>query len=63
MVVPHTIWQKKGENTSVGGAVDLIRRSIILIHYKPQPPTLILVSHVPIAMHMGMMSNIVSHFT
>ncbi len=41
----------------------LIRRRIVLIHYRPQPPTLTLISHVPIAMHMGMMSIIVSHFT
>jgi hypothetical protein len=42
--------------------MDLVKR-IVLIHHKPQPPTLILASHVPIAMHMGMMPITTSHFT
>jgi hypothetical protein len=63
VVVPHPIMWKKGEKTSVGGVVDLIRRRIVLIHCKPQPPTLILISHVPITMHIGMMLIIASHFT
>jgi hypothetical protein len=51
------------ERTKVGGVVGLIRRNIVPIHHKPQFPTLILISHVPIVMHMGMMLIIVSHFT
>jgi hypothetical protein len=63
MVVPHPILWNKVEKTNVGGVVDLIRRRTIPIHHKPQLPTLILASHVPIIMHMGMMPIIVSHFT
>ncbi len=39
----------------------LTRKMTIPIHHKPQFPTLILASHVPIVMHMGMMLIIVSH--
>jgi hypothetical protein len=63
MVVPHPISWNKVEKTNVGGVVDFIRRRTIPIHHKPQLPTLILASHVPIIMHMGMMPIIVSHFT
>jgi hypothetical protein len=42
--------------------MDFIKR-IVLIRHKPQPPTLILANHVPIAMHMGMMPITTSHFT
>jgi hypothetical protein len=42
--------------------MDFVKK-IILIHHKPKPPTLILANHAPIAMHMGMMSIITSHFT
>jgi hypothetical protein len=51
------------ERTNVGGVVGFIRRKIVLIHHKPQLPTLIPTNHVPIVMHMGMMPIIASHFT
>jgi hypothetical protein len=51
------------EKTNVGSVVAFTRRKIIPIHHKPQLPTLIPTNHVPIVMHMGMMSIIVSHFT
>jgi hypothetical protein len=50
------------EKTNVG-VVGLIIKKIVKIHHKPQPPTLISTSHAPIAMHMGMMPIITSHFT
>jgi len=43
--------------------VGLIRRRVVPIHHKPQLPTPIQASHVPIKMHMGMMAINVSHFT
>jgi hypothetical protein len=43
--------------------VGFIRKKTIKIHHKPQPPTLIPTSHVPIAMHMGGMPITTSHFT
>ncbi len=43
--------------------MDLIRKMIVLIHRKPQLPTLILNNFVPIVMHMDMMSITISHFT
>jgi hypothetical protein len=51
------------EKKIVEGVVGFTRKMIIPIHHKPQLPTLILVRHVPIVMHMGMMLIIVSHFT
>jgi hypothetical protein len=50
------------EKTIVAGERDFIRNKTIPIHHKPQPPTLILATHVPIIMHMGMMSITISHF-
>jgi hypothetical protein len=51
------------EKTNVGGVVGFIIKKIAKIHHKPQPPTLIPTSHALIAMHMGMMPIITSHFT
>jgi hypothetical protein len=51
------------EKTNVGGVVGFIRKTIVKIHHKPQPPTLIPTSHAPIAIHMGMMLIITPHFT
>jgi hypothetical protein len=51
------------EKTNVGGAMGFIRIFFVKIHHKPQPSTLIPTSHVPIAMHMGMMPIITPHFT
>jgi len=50
------------EKTIVAGEGDFIRNKIVPIHHKSQPPTLILATHVPIIMHMGMMLITVSHF-
>ncbi len=63
VVVPHPIQQNKVEKTNIGGVVGFTRRKIIPIHQNPQLPTLTLATHVPIVMHMGMMSIIASHFT
>jgi hypothetical protein len=38
-------------------------KKIVPIHHRSQLPTLIPTNHVPIVMHMGMMSIIVLHFT
>jgi hypothetical protein len=62
MVVSHPIQWNKVEKTSVGGVVGFTRR-IIPIHHMPQLSTLIPTNHVPIVIHMGMMSIIVLHFT
>ncbi len=50
------------EKTNVGGVVGLTKRETVPIHHKPQLPTLIPPSDVPIVMHMGMMLIIASHF-
>jgi hypothetical protein len=49
------------ETTTFEGERDFIRNKIVPVHHKPQPPTLIVATHVPIIMHMGMMSIIISH--
>jgi hypothetical protein len=51
------------EKRNVAGVVGLTRRNIIPIYHKLQLPTPILVNHVPIVMHMGMVLIIASHFT
>jgi hypothetical protein len=51
------------EKTNVGGVMGFTRRKIVLIHHMPQLLTLIQAIHVPIAMYMGMMPIIASHFT
>jgi hypothetical protein len=61
-MVSHHILQNKAVKTNVKGVVGFIRR-ITLIHQKPQPLTLTPTNHVPIAMHMGMIIIIISHFT
>jgi len=61
MVIPHPIQWNKVEKTNVGSVVGLTRR-MVPIHHKPQLPTLTPTNHVPIAMYMGMMSIIASHF-
>jgi hypothetical protein len=53
---------KRGERINVGGVVGHIERRIVLIVLKRPPPTLIPANLVPIARHMAMMQNIVSHF-
>ncbi len=50
------------EKTTVASEGDFITNKIVPIHHKPQPPTLILATHVPIIMHIGMMSITISHF-
>ncbi len=61
-MVSHHIQQNKAVKTNVKGAMGFIRR-ITLIHHKPQPLTLTSTNHVHIAMHMGMIMIITSHFT
>jgi len=51
------------EKKNVGGVMGFTRRRIVPIHHMPQFPTLIQAIHVPIAMYMGMMPIIASHFT
>ncbi len=51
---------EQGEKDKFGGVVDLTRRRIVPIHHMPQLPILIPISHVPIAMFMGMMSIILA---
>ncbi len=50
------------EKTIVAREEDFIRNKIVPIHHKPQPPTLILTTHVPIIMHMCMMLITISNF-
>jgi hypothetical protein len=51
----HHILQIKVEKTSGRGVLGFIRKMFSLIHFKPPPPTLTLVYHIPIVNLMGMM--------
>ncbi len=58
---PHYILLNKEEKTNVGNVVGFIKRDIVLVHLKPWPPTLTLINHVPIAIHMSTMQIITSN--
>jgi len=45
------------EKTNVGGVVSLTRKRIVPIDHMLELPTLISTSHVPIVIHMGMITK------
>ncbi len=62
-MVFHHILRNKRERINVEDVVSLVGRRIVLILFKPLPPTLTIVNFVFIARFMVMMQTIVSHYT